>query len=231
MLRILQCGNSIPFSFPVDPTAEFLPGMAAQLKLIGNNIVCGVSDGTAPIGIIDDIKCNSFSRVSINEVILAGPITGTQISPGIFVSPYDLKVELDHPSIIQSSFVSNPVDCQLIANNGVVVFLAGTELNLDADNDGIPDSIRTVVNYTYFVPNVPGDDSTAGSKRVTVWFQRIIAETDQFDTTQRYPLNANLFINEEGKFTTRQPSEEYPGIGIITGPPNSIMGSLQFILL
>ena len=69
--RIVQAGNALPTSYPVDPSAEFEPGMVAQLGVIGNNIVCGVSDGTAPIGIIDDIKTRAFTSTSIDEVVIA----------------------------------------------------------------------------------------------------------------------------------------------------------------
>jgi hypothetical protein len=231
MFRVIQTGNSQPFSFPVDPSAEFLPGQMAQLNVMGNNVVCGVSDGTAPIGAIDDIKTNSFMSTSIDEVVIAGPIAGVVGPGGCLVTPVDVKTELNNAGISAGSFVSDPVDVELIPRNGVVIFLAGTELNLDADGDGIPDSIRTVVSYTYFVPNVPGDDSTHGSGRVTVWFQRFIGQTDQFDTTQRYPINANLFVNEEGKLTTRQPSENHPGVAIVSGSPTSVFGSVEFIFL
>jgi hypothetical protein len=111
------------------------------------------------------------------------------------------------------------------------VFLAGTELNMDADGDGIFDSIRTVVSYTYYVPNVPGDDSTIASGRVTVWLTRCICQTDQFDTTQRYPINAPLFVNEEGKFTSRQPSTNHPGVALVTGSPSSVWSSLELLYL
>ena len=229
MLRIIHVGYSQPFSFPVDPSSEFMPGQAGQLRAIGNNTVCGVSDGIAPIGIIDDIKTNAFTSVSINEVVIAGPIAGISGPGGKLVTPVDVKSELNNAGIDPDTFISDPVDIELIPKNGVVVFLAGTELNLDADGDGIPDSIRTVVSYTYFVPNVPGDDSTAGSGRVTIWMQRFIGQTDQFDTSQRYPLNANLFINEQGKFTTRQPSENHPGIALVTGTPSGIDGMIEFL--
>ena len=66
MFRIIQVGNALPFSYPVDPAAEFEPGMLAQLTLSGNQVVCGVSDGTAPIGIIDEMKKNAFSATSID---------------------------------------------------------------------------------------------------------------------------------------------------------------------
>lgn len=231
MLRIVQTGNSLPFSWPVDPNANFQPGQVAQLKSFGNNIVCGVSDGICPIGIIDDVKSNAFTTAAIDEIVIAGPIAGIVGPAGFLVTPNDVKAELVNPNVVTSSFMSNPVDVELIPRNGVIVFLAGTRLNFDSDGDGIEDSIRTVVNYTYQVPNVPGDDSTYGSKRITVWFQRLIAQTDQFETSQRYPLNANLFVNEEGKLTTRKPSANHPGVAIVTGSPASTHRMLEFLLL
>jgi len=231
MLRIVQIGNSMPFSFPVQTGAEFQPGQVAQLVLEGNQVFCGVSDGITPIGIIDDVKTNAFTTTAINEVVIAGPVVGVPGPNNILVIPQDIKAELENPNVIISSFTSYPVDAELIPRNGVIVFLAGTALNFDADGDGIPDSIRTTVSYTYQVPNVPGDDSTKGSNRVTVWFQRGIFQTDQFETSQRYSLNANLFVNEEGKLTTRKPSDKHPGVAIVTGPPVSLNSMLEFIWL
>jgi len=224
MFRIVQSGYSLPFSFPVDPSAEFNAGQVGQLYSLGNNIVCGVSNGTAPIGILDDVKTRSFSTNSIDEVVVAGPIVGVRNQDGNYITPVDVKVELQNPNVNPSSFVTKTVDCELIPRNGVVVFLAGTVLNIDLDGDGIPDGIRTVVSYSYTVPNIPGDDSTIGSGRVTIWFSRIIFQTDQFDTTADYPLNSPLFIDECGKFTTRQISTTSPGVAIITAPPVSVMG-------
>jgi hypothetical protein len=231
MLRLVQTGNSLPFSFPVDPTAEFLPGQLAQLVVLGNNVVCGVSDGMAPIGVIDDIKTKAFYAVAMDEVIISDPIAGVLGPDNRLVTPMDMKMELNNAGIDPSSFVSDPIDVSLNCRNGVVTFLAGTPLNFDLDGDGIPDSIRTVVSYTYQVPNIPGDDSTIGSKRVTIWFQRFIAQTDQYDTTQRYPINQNLFVNEEGKFTSKQPSEVHPGVAIVTGSPSSTFSMLEFLWL
>jgi hypothetical protein len=224
-------GNALPFTFPVDPNSEFQPGQIAQLTVMGNNVVCGVSDGSVPIGIIDDVKTNAFTAPAIDEVVIAGPIAGITGPGGDLVTPSDVKIELENPNITASSFTSDPIDVELVPRNGVITFIAGTSLNFDADGDGIPDSIRTRVNYTYQVPNVPGDDSTQGSGRVTVWFQRAIMQTDQFETNQRYPINANLFVNEEGKLTTRQPSAEHPGVAIVTGTPTSVFSSVEFLWL
>ncbi len=208
-----------------------MPGMSAQLTVHGSNVVCGVSDGTAPIGILDDIRTRSFKTAVVDEVVICGPIAGVDTGGGVYVTPVDVKVELENAYIDASSFTSNPVDVELKPTNGVITFIAGTRLNMDADGDGIPDSIRTVVSYTYTVANVPGDDSTTGSGRVTVWITRLIASTDQFETNQRYPINANLFVSEEGRLTTRQPSSTHPGVALVTGSPTSVYSSVEFLWL
>lgn len=226
-LKLVQVGNSLPISYPVDSTAEFEAGMVAQLYLKGNNLVCGVSDGRAPFGIIDDIKTRAFTAPSIDEVVIAS--APAVESNGRLVTPIDIRFELKNPNVIPNSFITSPVDVSLIPRNGVVIFPAGTPLNFDMDGDGIPDSIRTVVNYTYQIPNVSGDDSTAGTGKVTVWFQRGIFQTNMYETNQRYPLNSVLFVSENGKFTTSQPNEDYPGIAIVTGPPSGIFSTLELL--
>jgi len=230
MFRLVQTGNALPYSFPVDPSAEFEPGMVAQLNLHGNQVVCGVSDGSAPLGIIDDVKKNAFSAVSIDEVVIA-PATGVPGPGGQLVTPVDIKVELRNPNVAANSFISNPVDVELIPRNGVITYLAGTPLNFSQTGGSTPDSIRTVVSYSYQIPNVPGDDSTMASGRITVWFMRMIAITNMFETNQRYPLNAPLFVNDSGLLTTRQigASDEYPAVGFVTAPPTSVHDSLEFI--
>ncbi len=227
---MIQIGNSIPLSFPVDPNSEFEPGMIAQLRVIGNNIVCGVSDGLAPIGILDDIKTTAFTAPTVDETIIV-PAMGVEDGSGTLVAATDIKAELRNPNIVASSFTTNPVDVELIARNGVVVFQQGTPLNFDADGDGRPDSIRTVVSYIYQIPGIPGEDSTQSSSKVTVWFQRIVGQTDKFETNQRYPVNATLFVSEAGLLTTRQPTDDHPGVAIVTGPPTAIANTLEFMWL
>jgi hypothetical protein len=228
MLRLTQIGNSLPVSYPVDPTAQFSPGMVGQLKLHGNSIVCGVSDGTAPLGIIDDTRQTAFYAPSVDETVIE-PAVGRMVG-GKLVSVTDVKSELQNSNIMESSFVSN-IRVILKPRNGVIVFPAGTELNFDADGDGISDSIRAIVSYTYQVPNVPGDDSTIGNGRITIWFQRMIFSTDQYEVNQRYPLNAPLFVSEAGLLTTRQPSEDHPTIAIVLAPPTARNTFLEVLYL
>lgn len=228
MLRIIQTGNSIPFSFIVDPSAEFEPGQIAQLTTSGNQIVCGVSDGLVPIGIIDDFKTRAFTGSAWNETIIV-PASGVIVG-GKLVSAIDIKADLENPNVISGSFTST-VTVTLNPRNGVITFPAGTELNFDTTGSGTPDAIRTFVSYRYQIPNIIGDDSTAGSGRVTVWFQRFIGETDCFETNQTYPLNCNLFVSETGLLTARQPTEKHPAVAICIAPPSPTFGTLQFLWL
>ncbi len=217
MLRLVQVGNTLPASFICDPSTEFQPGMVAELTVIGNQVMATVSNGTAPIGIIDDIKTRAFTNVSWNEVVIV-PAVGVIGPGGQLVTPVDIKAELRKPNIISSSFNST-VDVVLNPNNGVITFVAGTVLNFDLMGTGQPNAIRTIVNYTYQVPNIPGDDSTQGSGRMTVWFNRMFFQTDQYETNQQYPVRANLYVSEAGFLTTRRPSSIHPAVAMVTAPP------------
>lgn len=226
MLRLVQVGNALPASFIVDPSAEFQPGMMAELTVIGNQVMATVSTGTAPLGIIDDIKTKSFTAVAWNEVLIV-PAVGV-VSGGNLVTPIDLKAELRHAYVDSKSFIST-VDVQLIATNGVIIIPAGTELNYDQTGTGSPNAIRVIVNYSYQVPNIPGDDSTIGSGRVTIWFNRMFFQTDQFETNQVYPVKANLYCSENGLWTTRRPSSIHPAVGMVTAPPTPMNSMIEIL--
>lgn len=229
-LRLVSTGNSLPFSWPVDLSATFEPGAVAQLSISGNAIVATVSNGSAPIGIIDDIKTKAFTAISWDETVIVSA-TGVPGPGGILVTPVDIKAELVNPNVSPDSFVSIPVSVHLIPRNGVIVFPAGTPLNLDIDGSGTYNAIKTNVRYQYQIPNVIGDDSTQGSNRVTVWFQRGIYQTDIFDASCSYPLNANLFVNEKGLLTTKQIQPNYPSIALVTSPPTANFSWLEFCFL
>ena len=227
MLRLRSVGNSLPESFVVDPSAEFQPGQICELTSIGNQVMMTVSNGTAPFGIIDDIKTRAFTNVSWNETILVS-VVGVPGPDGYLVSAFDVKAELRRPNILSTSFNST-VKVSLNPINGIITFLAGTRLNTDLTGSGVPSGIKAIVNYTYQVPNIPGDDSTIGSGRVTVWYQRMIALTSMFETNQQYPLRANLFVSERGLLTTRKPSAIHPAVGMVTAPPSPLQSMLEFL--
>lgn len=228
MLRIIQAGNALPFSYPVDITSTFQPGQIGQLKIIGQDIVVGLSDGTAPLGIIDDIRTSAFTQTVVDEVVI---IPGSDIyTDGYnFFNGKASKQELENGGLIASSFISDYEGIILNPVNGILTLPVDAKLNWDLDGDNKADSVKTVVNYVYKVPSLPGDDTTIGSNRVTIWFQRGIFATDQFDTLQRYPVNATLFVNEEGKLTTRQLTSNHPGIAMVTGPPSPSISTLEFL--
>ena len=230
MLKIIHAGNAMPLSIAVDPTAEFEPGMFAQLGLIGNDTVASVSDGTAPMGIIDDVRTTAFTKTQIDEVILINVAASVIDENGNRVNVEDVTGVLEFPNVIEDSFTST-VGVVLNSVNGIVTVPAGSELNYDSDGDGINDSFNIVVNYIYRVAGRPGDDTTIGSGRITIHYQRGIYATDQFDTTQVYPLNANLYVGLDGKLTSRQPTENHPGVAICTGPPSASIGTIEFMLL
>lgn len=230
MLKVIHSGNAMPMSTAVDPTAEFQPGMFAQLGLIGNDIVATVSDGTAPLGIIDDARTTSFTKSQIDEIIYI-PVNAVNIdSNGQRVNAEEVTGVLEFPNILDSSFVST-VSVILNKVNGIITVPVDTPLNHDADGDGTFDSFKIIVSYIYRVTGIPGDDTTIGSGRITIHYQRGFYATDQFDTTQIYPVNATLYVGIDGKLTTKQPTETHPGVAIVTGPPTSAMGTLEFLLL
>jgi hypothetical protein len=227
MLRTVHTGTSLPASFPLDPTAEFEPGMIAQLKIIGNDIICGISDGTAPLGIIDDVRTKAFTKNQIDEVV---EVSGLAADLSSGKNSSDSIGFLQFSNLIESSFTST-ISVILNPVNGAIIIPEGTDFNYDSNNDGIPDSFKVIVNYTYRIPNHPGDDSTIGSGRVTVHYSRGFYATDQFDTRQNYPLNATLYVGLDGKLTTKQPTVNHPGVAVVTGPPSSTISTLEFLWL
>ena len=228
MLRLVQIGNGLPISYPVDCTAVFQPGMIAQMKVLGNEVVCGVSDGSAPLGIIDDINTAAFTAPITNEVVDI-PAIGVPDGQGNYFAAAEVMKNLRFANIVRSSFVADVSGIALNDVNGLLIAPAGTKLNYDLNGDGIPDTIRVVVSYIYRIPNIPGDNTMLGSGQITVWITRGIYETDQYDTTQKYAVNATLYVNSEGKLTSKQEFASAPGVALCTGPNTSINNSLEFL--
>jgi hypothetical protein len=206
----------------------FEPGMVGQLTVMGNEIFVTVSDGTAPFGLLDDIRVSAFQRAQIDEISVI-QIPTVSDGYGNLVATMQVEKSLEFSNIIRSSFTTSVPGTILNEVNGTLIIPIGTPANFDSDGDSIPDSVRSILSYRYHVPNIPGDDSTIGSGRATVWIDRGIFETDQFDTTQPYPLNALLYVGPDGRLTTKQPKPTTPGIAIVTGPPTSLVSTLEFL--
>lgn len=231
MLKVIHT-MGLPSSFPVHPSAEFEPGMLLQFMVVGNDIVAGISDGTAPCAICDDARTNAFTRPVIDEIIQI-PVSSESITTdgnGKLVNSVEVSGLIENPHIIQSSFIS---DISVFLNyvNGVATIPVGTELNYSFAGTGINDGYKVIVSYIYRISNKPGDDTTASSGRVTGHYTRGFYATDQYETDQAYPLNATLFCSAAGKFTTKQINENYPGIALVSGPPSSTQSLLEFMWL
>jgi hypothetical protein len=230
MLRIIAEAMSLPYSWAVDSSAEFEAGFIAQLTIIGNQVVATVSNGSAPIGIIDDQKTRAFTGTAWDETVIV-PAAGVPGPNNTLVTPVDIKAELNNPNVLPNTFISIPVAVQLIPRNGVIVFPAGTPLNCDLLGTGIFNAIKTNVRYNFSQANIIGDDTTFASQRVTVWYSRIIFETNIFEPNQVYSVNTNLFCSEFGMLTSRQPAPNYPVVALCLAPPSPITPTLQALWL
>jgi hypothetical protein len=230
MFRIIQEAQSLPYTWMVDPSSEFQGGMIAQLTVIGNQVMATVSNGSAPIGIFDDQKTRAFTSNAWDESVIV-PAVGVPGPNNTLITPVDIKTELNNPNVLPNTFISIPVAVQLIPRNGVIIFPAGTQLNFDLLGTGTPNAIKTSVRYTFQIPQILGDDSTFASQRVTIWYSRIIFETDQMETNQVYSVNTNLFVSELGILTSRQPAPNYPVVSICLAPPSPITPTIQALWL
>jgi hypothetical protein len=199
-----------------------------MLKVMGNEIVCGVCDGTAPLGVLDDVVVNAFTAPVIDEVVVI-PAVGVNDGYGHYIAATSVMKMLAYSNIVRSSFIADTEGLILYDMNGVLEAPVGTLLNYDSDGDGMVDSIRAIVSYVYRIGNIPGDNTTIGSGRVSIWVSKMLIETDQYDTKARYVVNAPLFCNSEGLFTTEQESASNPGIAMVTGPPTGMCNTLEIL--
>lgn len=234
MLKLINTGNSLSLSYPLDYNATFEPGYIAELKMVGGVLVCGVSAGLAPIGIIDDQRTAAFTQPAVDNIVIFGPdLIGTPITiGGNLAVGHEVVIELEHPSLVPNSFITS---YPLLVNyvNGVVRAPANSLLNFNSTGDSTQpfDSIRAVVSYTFRIPDLPGADSTIGSGRVTIWFNRGVYQTDVWDTTQNYPLNCVLYCGLDGRLTSAQPTPAHPGVAICLGAASSFDPFIDFLWL
>ena len=228
MLRPIQTGTGRPISYTVNPNDVFQPGMIAQVKLIGNDTVVGVSDGISPFGIIDDVRDSAFTRPSIDEILII-EATLVNFDGYTYTLGADVMKGLDNPSIISYSFVSdNPNVTDLNATNGIVTIRAGATLNYTTPDSSTPNAIRLKVSYVYSIPNMSGDDTTIGSGRITLWFTRGVFQTDQFEITP-YQTNANLYVSAQGKLTAERSLPNQPSVAMVIVPPSAHNEILEFL--
>lgn len=227
MLKPIQVGLGRPIGYLVNPNSIFEPGMIAQMQMIGNDVVIGVSDGTAPIGIIDDIKTTAFTQAVIDEIVIIE--VPTTFDGYNWVSSMVGVQELQNADIVSNSFVADFGGLILNPVNGTLRVPVGTVVNYQTENSVVPNAVRTTTRYAFRVPNIPGEDSTTASGKMTIWFTRGIFQTDQFETDVPFQVNAPLFVSPRGKLTTALTSPTQPGVAMCIVPPTAHNGMLEFI--
>ncbi len=228
-LRILYESGNTHGLWPVDPSVEFQAGQIAGLLELGGDIFATVSDGCniPPIGIIDDVKTEAFSKNSLDEIVFI-PANGISDGYGNLISSVDTMGFLQNTNVIPSTFVSS-MDVLLNPRNGVVQVPAGSVLNaIDPNGDPARTGFEIIVSYAFQIPDLPGEDTTAGSGKISIHIFRSVSATDQFDTIVEYPLGAPLYCGRDGRFTT-EPNG--PIVAIVTAPPSILINELEFLWL
>jgi len=207
---------------------EFQAGMIAGLLELGGDIFATVSDGCniPPIGVLDDVKTEAFSKQSIDERVFIKS-TGVPDGYGNLISTVDTMGFLNNTNIIPSTFAAS-MDVLLNPRNGVVQVPAGSVLNSIDPLDPNKTGFEVFVSYTFQIPDLPGEDTTAGSGKVSVHIFRAIFSTDQFDPVVEYPLMAPLYCGRDGRVTTEANG---PIIGIVTAPPSVLINDIEFMWL
>lgn len=199
------------------------------MKSIGNDAIMGVSDGRAPIGLIDDVKDTAFMKPVIDEIIIVKPNIITTDGYGSYYAGEYSDELLKKAHIVETSFVSRYAGVELSNSiNGVVAIKTGTLLNYKTPGSSTNNAFRTLASYSYYVPNIPGEDTTLGSGRVTIWFTRGIFQTDQFELVP-YAINSNLYVSAGGKLTSEQTLPNQPAVGMTLVPPASHNATLEFL--
>lgn len=221
--------SSSPYGlFPIDPSAVFEPGMIGGLIEISGETFCTVSNGTTipPFGIIDDVNTTAFRRPVIDDLVFI-PSPGVQ-TPGYggLVNPSPVMGRLREVNIVSETFAAD-VAVQLDPKHGVITVPAGTPLN-HRNANGEYDGFEILTSYQYQVPDIPGDSSVAATGLVTLHIFRGIYETDQYDTTVDFPINAPLFCGLDGKLTSKVNGS---ALGTVAYRPSALNGSLSFLWL
>lgn len=232
-LRVIQAGLGRPTSYFGSPNDTFQPGQIGQMKLIGNDVVLGVSDGIAPIGIIDDIRTQAFTQSVIDEEIIVEMITS--FDGYNWVNTATAKQEIKNSNIVPSSFrylnadgSTPPAGLSLNPVNGVLQAQVGAIANYQTLDSNHPNAIRVMLRYAFYIPNIPGEDSTLGSGRITIWFTRGIFQTDQYEMVP-YQVNATLFVSVAGKLTSERTKSNQPGVAICLIPPTAHNTMMEFL--
>ena len=220
MLQLIEVFSNLPESFSVDDV-NFQAGQVGQLRLKDDIVMVTISDGLRPLGIIDDIRTDFFRKVVINEKYLI-PIKPKFNENNEVVLSECFTIELKNKNIITQSFWCD-ADVVLKGKSGTLSINANTKCFYNLETS----IFELTCSYAYNV-RANFDDSTANSKKVTLWTKNLIAETDMFDCVRSYPLGANLYV-KNGLFTTQKIHDQSSCIGKVMYPPTASHPCLRLL--
>ena len=172
-----------PLSLAVAPTITFRPGMIGQLDATSTIIL---TDGTFPIGFLDDNKLTTYHRKIVDEaVVLTGVVASNLLHSNLTALAF--KVTNAAGTIVYTNIADYTVNIV----NGTIQRTALSTIVTGA---------TVLVTYEYQLPTAEsvssqpsGSDDTAGSGKVAVWNAAGIYGTDQYDVTRTYAVNECLY--------------------------------------
>lgn len=201
MLRIIDAKNGVPVKFKLEELDinDFRAGQIARSKTTGDIL-----------GIIDEYKSHLYGQSHDEEII-------------VFPNGADIIKELNYPNIVPESFHTT-VDIILQAEAGIIEILAGTELNHSSNLNGILDSIKIVINYSYKINEI--EENTVTDSQVTVWnINEMIMQTDEYEAGIHYAIGQNLYVSSnklawgKNSLTPKSYSYNCPVIATVISPP------------
>ena len=155
------------------------------------------------------------------------PASGVSDGHGNLISTTDVMGFVENTNIIPATFVSS-MDVLLNPKNGTITVPAGSVLNKVTVGDPSQTGFEILISYMFQIPDLPGEDTTAGSGKASVHIFRGIFQTDQFDPVVEYPLMCPLFCGRDGRITS-EPNG--PIIAVCTAPPSILISEIEFMWL
>lgn len=172
-----------PLSLAVSSTITFRPGMVGQLDATSTVIL---TDGTYPIGLLDDNKLATYHKKVVNEsVVLTGVVASNLMHSALTAGAFKVT------NVAGTVTYANLADYTVNIVNGTI---QRTALSTIASGQTV------LVSYEYQLPSAEslssqpsGFDDTAGSGKVAVWNAPGIYLTTEYDITLNYAVNECLY--------------------------------------
>jgi len=192
----------------VDTNVNIMAGMVAFLTTSGGVVVATTAaSGTVPIGTFWKDRSNGFIRSTVeSQTFNANNII--TVSKGNFLNTTSVKVT----NSAGTTTYTQGTDYTLTAANGVVTRVAGGSIAASAtvvisyrytvsSNQVYWDNVSTKWSTGWNYDRQP--DDTLGSSKITIAAGDAIVFTDQYDVTQTYTLNQQLYSDANSLWTNQ----------------------------